>query len=159
SVGVRGTGPELDRLADLGGRHAKAVELLGTYLRRFHDGAAGRGADLPCPDYPDGLSAEERQVARVPAAFRRALPAGPPDGLALATAFREPPREEQLLAYLASAPVNALLHETWARRYLPFRERPAGWLAEQVRELVELRLLERVGTSSSPRRGGGEDPG
>jgi hypothetical protein len=159
SVGVHGTEAELDAAAVLCGRHAKAVELLGTYLRRFHHGAAGRGADLPCPDYPEGLSDEEQKVARVLAGFQAALPDELQDILALATAFREPPHEEQLLAYLASTPVHALLHETWARRYVPFRDRPAGWLAAQVGELVELRLLERVGSSSSPRPCGGEGSG
>jgi hypothetical protein len=151
SVGVCGTEEELDRAAELGGRHAKAVELLGTYLRRFHHGEACHGADLPCPDYPEGFSDEEQKVARVLAAFQAALPAESQDVLALATAFREPPREEQLLAYLASTPVHTLLHDTWARRYIPFRDRPSGWLADRVRELVELRLLERVGASSSAR--------
>jgi len=38
-----------------------------------------------------------------------------------------------------------MLHHTWGRAYVPFVERPASWLAGQVQELVQLRLLERVG--------------
>jgi hypothetical protein len=67
------------------------------------------------------------------------------DVLALATAFRAPPTETRLLEYLASAPVAAVLHRTWGRTYVPFGGRPPGWLAARVQELVELRLLERVG--------------
>src|SRR5262249_15117647 len=61
------------------------------------------------------------------------------------TAFRQPPAEAALLAYLASASVHTLLHETWGRAYAPFAERPAGWLAARVQEQVEQRLHARGG--------------
>src|SRR5262249_60087263 len=76
------------------------------------------------------------------------------DVLALATAFRDPPAEARLLEYLASAPVRALLHDAWGRTYTPFAERPPGWLAGLVGELVGLRLLERVGRAGAPAPGG-----
>src|SRR5207249_2433566 len=41
------------------------------------------------------------------------------------------------------------LHDTWGRTYPPFQERRPAWLAAQVQELVDLRLLERVGLSLS----------
>src|SRR5262249_43735969 len=69
--------------------------------------------------------------------------------LALATAFRDPPTEARLLEYLASGPVQTLLHRTWGREYAPFTGRPPGWLAQQVDELIRLRLLERVGRGLS----------
>src|SRR5262249_27413249 len=145
SVGVSGTEAELDAAAASCGLHAKAVELLGTYLARFHGGAAGRYPVLPDVTPGEGASDEERHVARVLAAFQADLPAEAKDILALATAFRQPPAEARLLEYLASGPVRAVLHRTWGRAYPPFAERPAGWLAAQVQGLVELRLLERVG--------------
>jgi tetratricopeptide (TPR) repeat protein len=37
-----------------------------------------------------------------------------------------------------------MLQQTWRRAYPPFPDRPPGWLAEQVQELITLRLLERV---------------
>jgi hypothetical protein len=93
----------------------------------------------------EGASEEEYRVARVLAAFQQALPAESQDLIALATAFRDPPTESSLLHYLASAPVQGLLHETWRRGYQPFVGRPSGWLASQLQELIDLRLLERVG--------------
>src|SRR5262249_26695371 len=86
---------------------------------------------------------------RVLAAYQAALPVESQDLLALTTAFRDPPTEARLREYLASPPVHVLLHETWRRSYVPFTSRPPGWLAEQVEELVRLRLLERVGRSAS----------
>ncbi|HJT76616.1 MAG TPA: hypothetical protein VJ739_05390 [Gemmataceae bacterium] len=148
SVGVEGAPAELEEAAATAGFHAKAVELLGTYLRRFAGGEARRYRDLPPAPEAPGYSDEERQVARILAAFRAALPAEAQDVLALTTAFRDPPREQQVLAYLRSRPVRALLRETWGRTYAPFDERPAGWLAEQLQELIDLRLLERVGTAA-----------
>jgi hypothetical protein len=145
SLGVRGDEAALDAVAGAGGRHAKAVELLGTYLVRYHAADAGRLGELPEAPALAGASAEELRVARVLAAYRQALPAEAQDIIALATAFRDPPAEARLLEYLASAPVRALLHDTWGRGYVPFAERPAGWLAGQVGDLVGLRLLERVG--------------
>jgi hypothetical protein len=145
SLGVRGTEGELDAAAASCGFHAKAVELLGTYLVRFQNGTAARQAELPNVLSDEGASDEERHVARVLAAFQGALDAEDRDVLALATAFRAPPTETRLLEYLASAPVRAVLHKTWGRAYVPFADRPAGWLAGRVQGLVELRLLERVG--------------
>jgi hypothetical protein len=145
SVGVTGPEAELDAAAGAAGRHAKAVELLGTYLAHFHGGAAGHHRELPDLPPAEGASDEEWHVARVLAAFQSALSPEARDLLALATAFRQPPGESGLLAYLASASVRSLLHETWGRDYTPFAERPVGWLADRVQELVGLRLLERVG--------------
>jgi tetratricopeptide (TPR) repeat protein len=148
SVGVTGSLPELDEAASACGHHAKAVELLGTYLARFHGGAASRHRDLPEAVAVAGASDEEQNVARVLEAFSRALEPEAQDILALATAFRDPPTEARLLEYLGSAPVQGVLHRTWGRRYAPFHERPFGWLASQVQALIDLRLLERVGAAS-----------
>ena len=50
SLGVHGSDADLTAVAVLGGHHAKAVELLGTYLVRFHQ---GRRAAMPiCPTRP-----------------------------------------------------------------------------------------------------------
>jgi hypothetical protein len=160
SLGVRGSDDDLDRAAAYGGFHAKAVELLGTYLTRFHNGDAahalpvGRGSD------GDAELDEEQRVACVLALYQAALPQEAQDILALATAFREPAPEARLLEYLASDPVRALLHGTWGRTYAPFAERPTAWLAAQVQELVDLRLLERLVASPptlAPTPGRGED--
>lgn len=145
SVGVAGSAADLDGAAAVAGLHAKAVELLGTYLAHFQDGDAARSRLLPEAAVGEGASDEERHVARILAAFQGALSQEAQDILALATAFRQPPGEGQLLRYLASDPVRSVLHQTWGRTYAPFADRPAGWLAEQVQELVALRLLERVG--------------
>ncbi len=151
-LGVRGADGELDAAAAAAGRHAKAVELLGTFLVRFHGGDARRYADLPDLPGAEGVSQEEHRVARVLAAYRGALAEELKDILSLATAFRDPPAEGRLLAYLASEPVNALLHDIWGRRYPPFASRPAGWLVERVQELIDLRLLERVGRAGPATR-------
>lgn len=143
SLGVYGTPEELCVAACAAGLHAKAVELLGTYLRRFADGVAARAADLPVR--VDEVGDEESHVARVLAVFHQALPDEAKDILALATSFRQPPAETRLLEYLASEPLRHLLHDVWRRSYQPFAQRGSAWLAEQVQELVELRLLERVG--------------
>lgn len=145
SVGVHGGDAELDAASAAAGFHAKAVELLGTFLRRFHDGAAAHFTDLPEVDTPQDFSDEERKVARVLAAFQTSLPTESQDVLALATAFRDPPDEERLLGYLVSGPVRSLLHETWKRPYVPFADRSSDWVRGQVQELIDLRLLERVG--------------
>jgi hypothetical protein len=145
SVGAHGEDAELDAATAACGHHAKAVELLGTYLARFHGGVAARYRHLPDIPRDESATEEEHRVARVLAAHRAALPPEQQDILALATAFRDPPTEPRLLEYLRSAPVQVLLHETWGRRYPPFAERPADWLATQMDELVSLRLLERVG--------------
>ncbi len=148
SLGVHGTEAELVEAADSCGLHAKAVELLGTYLVRFAVGHAASQRALP-PVRDEGASAEERHVARILSAFHAALPAETQDLLALATSFRQPPTERRLLDYLASVPLRRLLHETWGRKYLPFQQRGNTWLAAHVQELVDLRLLERVGRTLS----------
>jgi hypothetical protein len=145
SLGVHGDDRQLDNAAHAVGRHAKGVELLGTWLRQFHHGEAARHADLPAI-VAEG-SDEERSVARILTAFQQALPSEACDILALATAFRQPPTESRLVEYLVSAPVYEMLHATWQRRYRPFGEREAGWLAHRVQELVDLRLMERVGAA------------
>ncbi len=145
SLGVKGTAAELEEAAEAGGHHAKAVELLGTYLVRYHQGDARRYRDLPDLPREEGAGEEEHRVARVMAAFREALPSESQDILALATAFRDPPNEGRLADYLRSEPVHALLHRTWRRTYPPFVERPAEWLSDQIQQLIDLRLLERVG--------------
>jgi hypothetical protein len=152
SLGVRGSDAELDEVANAGGHHAKAVELLGTFLRRYHDGEARRHRELPRPARGDGASEEEYRVACVLAAYQESLPADLQDVIALATAFRDPPTEARLLDYLASQPVHDLLHKTWRRQYIPFAQRSHETQARVLDELVELRLLERVGR-------GGLEPG
>ena len=145
SVGVTGSSEELAMAAASCGWHAKAVELLGTYLARFHSGDGRCQRDLaPVPPI-EGASEEEQHVLRVLRAFHAALSAEEKDIVGLATAFRQPPSEDQLLAYLASAPLQGMLQQHWQRTYLPLAGRPGGWLAAQVEGLVELRLLERVG--------------
>jgi hypothetical protein len=145
SVGVQGSDPDLDEVGRVGGWHAKAVELLGTWLRHFHAGQARAVGELPAaPDLP-GAAPDELRVAQVLAGFQRDLPAESQDLLALATSFREPAAEDQIRAYLRSEPVRSLLHDSWNRPYTPFLEREPGWLGEQLDELVHLRLLERVG--------------
>jgi hypothetical protein len=149
SLGVQGEDVALRAAAAACGHHAKAVELLGTYLVRFEGARAPRHQALPEPPEIPGASVEEQKVARVLAGFQKALPHEAQDVLALATAFRDPPAERRLLEYLASAPVKTLLHETWKRSYVPFVDRPEGWLPRMVDDLVQLRLLERVGSSVS----------
>jgi tetratricopeptide (TPR) repeat protein len=145
SLGVSGSIAELDEAARAAGWHAKGVELLGTWLHAFAGGQAARHRELP-PATLAGGSDEERSVARVLAGFQQTLAEETCDILALATAFRQPPTESRLLEYLHSAPVETLLHQTWQRSYLPIRQHPTAWLAEQVDLLVRLRLLERVGS-------------
>ena len=155
ALGVCGTDAELDAAAAAAGRHAKAVELLGTYLVRYHGAAAAGHRRLPDPPRLAGTSDEEHTVTRVLGAFQAALSPEAQDVLALATAFRDPPPQGRLLEYLASAPVRALLHETWGRGYPPFAGRRAGWLAGELQALVDLRLLERVGRGPAGADGGG----
>ncbi|MFO0967040.1 MAG: hypothetical protein U0793_15850 [Gemmataceae bacterium] len=146
TLGVQGTAQELSEAARACGLHAKAVELLGTLLRRWHGGRAKEHPILEtaAPSSPSGAATEEWQVGRVVNAFQQALSAEEKDILALATAFRAPPTEAQLLAYLRSGPVGHLLHQLWGRAYQPFQDRPLSWLQQQVQGLVDLRLLERV---------------
>ncbi len=98
----------LDAVAAAGGHHAKAVELLGSYLTRYHGGDAAALRDLSEPLTVEGASPEEQRVARVLAAWRQALPAEAQDVIGLATAFRDPPTERRLLEYLVSPPVRTL---------------------------------------------------
>lgn len=145
SFGVAGDTQDVAAAAESCGFHAKAVELLGTFLKRFKNGEATAWRELPNPIAAPGASDEEVHVARVLTAYQSALPQEAQDILALTNAFRQPPNEIQLLEYLASEPVQTVLQKTWGRSYSPFRDRPAGWLATQIQELVDLRLLERVG--------------
>ncbi len=144
SLGVQGTGDELAEAACARGLHAKAVELFGTYLVRFH---GSRVVVLPAlaASAEADESAEERHVAQVLTAFEAALSQEAKDILGLATAFRQPPSEGRLLQYLASEPVQQLLHGAWGRKYESFEKKGQAWLHEQVQMLVDLRLLERVG--------------
>ncbi len=151
SLGVRGSASDLDAAAEACGFHAKAVELLATFLACFEEGNAQRWSEaLPQSSPPtfESRTDEEQRVARVLAAYQNALPPETQDILALATAFREPPTEERLRDYLTSLPVQTLLHQTWDRSYKPFAQRPADWLVGQIEELVHLRLLERVGSQA-----------
>ncbi len=143
-LGVRGADADLEAVAQACGLHAKAVELLGTYLSRFHDGDVQKVRALPTLT-DEGTSAEEVQVGRVLAAFQKTLSQETKDILGLATAFRQPPTESRLLQYLVSEPVSKLLHGAWGRNYEPFNKRGTVWLSQQIQELVNLRLLERVG--------------
>jgi tetratricopeptide (TPR) repeat protein len=145
SLGVHGAAADLDRVADAGGWHAKGVELLGTYLAHYHGGAAAQLKELPTPLPLEGASAEEQGVARVVAAFQAALAAEAQDVLSLTTSFRDPTTEARLLDYLIGPTVRTLLHDTWGRTYTPFTDRGRDWISGQVQELVDLRLLERVG--------------
>jgi hypothetical protein len=153
-LGVRGSDPELDDAARWAGMHAKAVELLGTYLVHYHEGKAAGFRSLSEPCRMKGASDEEHHVTRVAAAYQAALPRETRDVLALTTAFRDPPPESRLLDYLASSSVRTLLHDTWQRDYSPFTDRELGWIAAQIEMLVRLRLLERVCRmpSGSPER-------
>ncbi len=151
SLGVRGAAIDLDAAAEACGAHAKAVELLATLLVRFKNGEGHRWREAllqPSSSPVESQTDEEQKVTRVLAAYQNALPPETQDILALATAFRDPPTEERLKDYLTSPPVQKLLHQTWNRQYLPFARRPADWLADQIKELVHLRLLERVGSEA-----------
>lgn len=148
-LGLRGEAAVLAEVAAVGGYHAKAVELLGTFLVRYHEGDARRHRDLPDLPRSEGASEEEHRVARVLAAFQQTLPQETQDLIALATAFRDPPSETRLLEYLASRPVQTLLQETWRRTYPSIDRRPAEWLRGQIEQLIDLRLLERVGRMGS----------
>ncbi|HYV38278.1 MAG TPA: hypothetical protein VE988_21525 [Gemmataceae bacterium] len=149
SVGVQGADAELDHAASAVGFHAKAVELLGTWLTHFENADALRVRELPLAKNDD-CSPEENNVARVLAAFHCALPLETSDILALATAFRQPPTQERLLEYLSSAPLRVMLHDAWKRTYPTFQDRGPAWLASQIQDLIMLRLLERVGDKAHP---------
>jgi hypothetical protein len=145
SLGVHGDDKALGEAATACGHHAKAVELLGAYLVRYHEGDASALAELPETPTAPGTSEEESRVARVLMAWQQRLPAEAQDLIGLATAFRDPPIEDRLKDYLISSPVQTLLHETWRREYEPFAARSPDWLSNQIDDLVHLRLLERVG--------------
>jgi hypothetical protein len=154
-LGVVGDESQLDAVAEAGGWHAKAVELLGTYLARFHQGRAETLGQASSPVLCGSGTGEdacptEASVAQVLSLYQQALPAEDKDILAMATAFRDPPTEALLLDYLGSPAVRDLLHGHWARDYTPFAERGRAWLAGRVDELVRLRLLERVGQGPMP---------
>jgi tetratricopeptide (TPR) repeat protein len=149
SLGVRGERAALAGVAAAGGFHAKAVELLGTYLTHYQGGDVRRLAELPQVPRADDASDEEHRVSCVLSAYQDTLPVEAKDILALATAFRDPPTEPRLREYLVSTPVRALLHQTWGRTYTPFAERAAEWVASQIQELIDLRLLERVGRGTA----------
>jgi tetratricopeptide (TPR) repeat protein len=144
-LGVRGNDALLDSAARSCGLHAKAVELLGTYLTRYHQGRGEVHRDLPTATIADA-SDEELHVARVLQALQLAMSRELQDILALATSFRQPATEQRLYEYLHSDALRHLLHETWGRSYAPFATRSSDWLHVQVQTLVDLRLLERVST-------------
>ena len=146
SLGVHGSATALEAAVDAAGGHAKAVELLATWLTRFHRGDAEAITALPrLVEGPTAESAEERSVNRVLSAFHADLPTEAKDLLALSNAFHQPPTEDCLTRYLRSEPVRQLVHEGWHRTYPPFVDRSADWLPARIQELVDLRLLERVG--------------
>ena len=143
SLGVRGEHDALAAGVAAAGGHAKAVELLGTWLARWHGGDAGAIDKLPPLPTGDG-SDEEQHVLRILTAFQQTMPAEAKDIVALTTAFRQPPTAKILHRYLVSDSVRRLLDEDWMRDYWPFEDRPAGWIESEVQSLVDLRLLERV---------------
>src|SRR5262249_20584681 len=71
SLGVQGEDADLDEAAAACGRHAKAVELLGTYVARYASGQACRHRELSVP--PAAADDEEARVARVLTAHHAAL--------------------------------------------------------------------------------------
>ena len=148
SLGVRGPEAVIAEAATASGLHAKAVELLGTFLVRFHEGRADQHRTLPSINLNEA-SAEEYHVARVLQGLQAAMPAELQDIVALATSFRQPASEARLIEYLQSESLRHLLHDTWRRVYAPFATRSGQWLREQVQTLVELRLLERVNLGRS----------
>jgi hypothetical protein len=148
SCGVHGSDAVRTEAAQSCGLHAKAVELLGTYLVHYRQGKAECCRDLPVLEM-NGASEEENHVLRVLQALQEAMPPELQDILALATSFRQPSTERRLLEYLRSEPLRHLLHETWGRDYPPLQTRSPDWLRAQLQTLVDLRLLERVGLGRS----------
>ena len=143
SLGVQGSSDVLTEAARACGLHAKAVELLGTFLVRYRQGRGECYRELPALTM-DGASASENHVVRVLQALQAEMPTELQDILALATSFRQPATEQRLLEYLHSESLHHLLHQTWGRTYPPLKTLSIGWLGEQVQTLVDLRLLERV---------------
>ncbi len=144
SLGVRGEEKHFHKAAEVCGYHAKAVELLGTYLAHYCQGDVNSYLQLPKIQVPEGASIEEANVSQVLAAFQEALTQEEKDFLALATAFRNPPTVHRLLQYLESRPVETMLHEAWQRSYSPFSSRGHKWLEQKLNYLIDLRLLEQV---------------
>lgn len=148
SFGVRGSRSTLARAAHSCGLHAKAVELLATYLVHYCEGRGGAFRELSSLPTRDA-SPEENHVLRVLEALHTAMPAELKDIVALATSFRQPPTEARLCEYLQSEPVRHLLHKTWGRAYIPMQSCSREWIQKQVQKLVDLRLLERVAIGRS----------
>ena len=148
-LGVQGP---LAEAAQSSGLHAKAVELLGTWIVRYRQGRGDAYRELPALNL-EGASDEELHVARVLHALQAAMPEEQRDILALATSFRQPPGDARFLSYLSSDPVRHLLHDNRGRTYLPLQTQPLGWLQDQVHTLIELRLLERVSMGRSDATG------
>lgn len=149
SFGVRGP---LAAAAQACGLHAKAVELLATYLVHYRERNGECHRDLPSVPMGDA-SAEEYHVSRVLQALHAAMRMELQDIVALATSFRQPATERRLLEYLQSEPLRQLLHDSWGRAYPPFQTRSLDWLQNQIQTVVELRLLERVGLGRSDATG------
>jgi tetratricopeptide (TPR) repeat protein len=145
-LGVAGTNDELWLAIRAAGGHAKAVELLGTWLARFHEGRAADHHLLP-PLPEIDASDEERHVLRILTAYHQTLPQDAKDMVAFATHFHQPPTEACLIDYLRSEPVERLLHGEWKRSYAPWSGLARNAVARQVQEAVDLRLLERVSLS------------
>ena len=148
TFGVAGSDAVIADAARSCGLHAKAVELLGTYLVHYHEAKGERYRELPAPALA-GASDEEVCVSRVLRALQAVMPSELQDLLALATSFRQPATQERLLGYLQSDPLRHLLHDSWGRRYEPFQVRTRDWLQAQIQTLVDLRLLERVAMGRS----------
>lgn len=145
-LGVIGSLDEITSAARAAGSHAKAVELLGTWLTHYNQ----RRAENHCflPPLPDiDATDEERHVLRVLTAYHQTLPQDAKDLVALATHFHQPPTESCLLEYLLSKPVEQLLHGDWQRSYVPWSKRARADVAQQIQSAVDLRLLERVSLS------------
>jgi hypothetical protein len=148
SFGVHGSPADIDAAIAACRSHPKAVELLGVYLARYRQGEARAWNELPDVTDAVGASAEELGVLRVLSALDGVLEQHAKDILALATAFRDPPTEECLLEYLLSDSVRTLISATWQRSYEPFAKQGAAWIAHQIQQLVDHRLLERVGAGA-----------
>lgn len=144
SLGVRGDQKDLEAVAKMAGNHAKAVELLGTYLVRYQDGLAQNHEKLPEFEPIPGANRQENQVARILSLHRQALPVELADMVALTTSFRAPLDVNQLQQYLSSPSITNLLHEQWGRTYLPLVNRSTRWFHDSFEELLRLRLLESV---------------
>ncbi len=145
-LGVLGSPDDLLQATRAAGGHAKAVELLGTWLVRFHCASAAEHQQLPpLPDID--ASDEERYVLRILTAYHQTLPQDLKDLVALATHFHQPPTETCLIDYLRSESVHRLLHTDWRRTYSAWNGQSKAEIARQIQSAVSLRLLERVNLS------------